>query len=194
VAAPPPARRSRKGLWIGLAVLGVLALACCGGGAALLLPVMNQSSTVSAPPQVAGMDRVDDPELSKLADELAAQVKKDLSADGSALGFYAPGGDKAHGVVAIAVSGTFLFPDSEIDQVFKSMGTGGTSVTGVRDYDAGPLGGTVRCGTATLSGATLPVCAWADHGSFGVGMFLERPVDEAAKVFLDFRKAMVART
>jgi len=188
----PPPKRSRKGLWISLSVAGVLLLACCGGGLAFFLPVVNESSTVSAPAQVAGMNRVDDPEFSRLADELGTEVKKDSSADGSALGFYTPGDDKTKGVVAIAVSGQFLFPDNNIDQAFKSFSSNGT-LQGRHDYPAGPMGGRVVCDSASMSGITMPLCIWSDHGSFGVCLFLGRTVDEASKLVLDFRKAMVTR-
>jgi hypothetical protein len=188
----PPAKRSRKGLWITLAIVGVLALACCGGGAAFFAPIVSDSATVSAPAQIAGMSRVDDPEFNSLADELAKEVKKDASADGSALGFYAPGEDKTKGVVAIAVSGTFLFPDDNIDEAFKSFNQLGSS-SGRHDYPAGSMGGRVVCDSASVSGTSMPLCMWSDHGSFGLGLFLGRQVEEASKLILDFRQAMVTR-
>ena len=95
--------------------------------------------------------------------------------------------------MAIAVSGTFLFPDSNIDDAFKSFNQLG-SLSSRHDYPAGPMGGRVVCESAAMSGVTMPLCVWSDHGSFGLGLFLGRQVDEAATLILEFRKAMVTRS
>ena len=57
----------------------------------------------------------------------------------------------------------------------------------------GSLGGRVRCGFVDEQGMSLTMCGWADHGSVGLGVFLNRPIDESALLFLHIRQQVVTR-
>lgn len=190
----PPRRRARKGLWITLSVLALLLAGCCGGGFWLAKPFIDTAdTTVSAPTRVAGMERVSDPEAETLTAELSAAIESHPGVQSSAAGFYAPAGDRERGLLAIAAAGVFIAPETEISAVFGAVAAAGVRVEDVRDYDAGELGGTVRCGTADASGKPVTLCMWGDHGSLGLGMFYNRQVAEAAKLFLTARTDMVSR-
>ena len=67
------------------------------------------------------------------------------------------------------------------------------AVTGLHQVPAGPLGGTMKCGTTKADGADMPVCGWADHGSLALAIFPGRSVDDSAKLFVDIRSAAQAR-
>ncbi|WP_432979161.1 hypothetical protein [Dactylosporangium sp. CA-233914] len=64
----------------------------------------------------------------------------------------------------------------------------------VHDVDAGPLGGTMRCGTTKVDDSDLSVCGWADNGSLGVALFSGRNVADSAKSLLELRSAVEHRS
>lgn len=68
------------------------------------------------------------------------------------------------------------------DDIF---GEGG--ITGSRDFDPGPLGGVLRCGTG--NGGTTSMCVWVDGSTVGMFVSPNADVGTLARVALDFRGA-----
>jgi hypothetical protein len=58
---------------------------------------------------------------------------------------------------------------------------------------SGPLGGQERCGSGRLDGRAVSVCAWADHGSLGVGLFAGRSIEGSSPMLQDIRAAIIQR-
>jgi hypothetical protein len=191
---PPPARRSRAGLWTTLGVIGALLVACCVGGSIWAKPYFAEGSAkVSAPTRVAGFDKVDDADLNAEADKLRADIKSKTGASSAVAGYWGPGGGKTKMFFALAVAKFLLRPDREIKSAFDEMSSGGLAVNDIHDYPTGPLGGLVQCGSGTAEKVPVSVCAWADHGSLGIAGFYNRDVNDSAKLFLSVRNDMQTR-
>jgi hypothetical protein len=195
-ATPPAAtvRKPRLGLWLALGVVGVLLVgACCGGGLYLrsFLMAYYKPATVSAPDQVAGMSRLEDANLSAIADRTATELKNAMKAKDAAAGYWAPGGDRSRLFFAVAVPVLILNPDSEARKAFDSSGF---HVEDIRRYPAGSQGGTVQCGTTRVQNVPMDLCVWADNASIGITGFYNRDVREAAELVLQVRNDMVTRS
>jgi hypothetical protein len=179
---------------IALSVVAVALLGCCGIGTAVAAPFLGEyPATVAAPSRVAGLDQVRNAEVDRIGQQLADELKKNSAIDNAVAGLYAPGGDQGHAVLVVGATGLIFSPRNEVDNALRSMGDGGIPVTGVKDYDPGALGGTVRCGTGSIRTVSLSICGWADHGSVGVGIFYDRPLADSADLFLRIREGMVKR-
>jgi hypothetical protein len=189
-----PPKKKRTGLIISLVVVGVVLLGCCGVGAALAAPILREyPAKVTAPDNLAGLSKQQNAEVDQLGDQLGQELKKNTKVDDAVAGLYAAPGDQAHLVLVVGASGLLLSPEKEIDNAFEGMSGSGLPVSGVSGHDAGNLGGTVKCGSGTVSGLNLSVCAWGDHGSIGMGIFYGRAIDESADLFLQIREGMVDR-
>ncbi|GAA2352145.1 hypothetical protein [Dactylosporangium salmoneum] len=97
---------------------------------------------------------------------------------------------------AILVAGTARIwkPADTLKSAFDVVTDDNGGVRDLHDVDAGPLGGTVRCGATKVDDADLSVCGWADNGSLGVALFSSRSVTDSAKSILDLRSAVEHRS
>jgi hypothetical protein len=83
-------------------------------------------------------------------------------------------------------------PKNAIDASMTQL-TGELQLTDVHKVDAGPLGGQERCGTGRLDGRSISMCAWADHGSMGVGIFAGRSIEASSPKLQEIRAAIIQR-
>jgi hypothetical protein len=214
--APTPPRRGNGGLIAALAGAAVLVLLICGIGAVALLRSDNESdvstdpsrgttagsstppsptraaeypASLSLPEQVAGMNKVNSPQLNETANSTATKLKTRLNADHAIAGYYAPPGDPTRAVGLVGVTTRIANPDAELKTAFSST----LNVTGVQDVDPGPLGGIMRCGNTSSGGSALTVCGWADGGSLAIGIFINRSLSESATVFRQIRGEILHR-
>jgi hypothetical protein len=179
---------------IALAVVGVIALGCCGVGAVLAAPILKEyPATVAVPADLAGMEKQQNADADRLGASMSAELKKTAKADSAVAGLYSASGDPQHPVLVLGASGLLLSPSNEVDKAFKGMNTAGLWVSNVAPYDAGSLGGIVKCGTGKVPGTSLVVCAWADHGSLGMAIFYNRPIADSAGLFQKVREGMLTR-
>jgi hypothetical protein len=146
-------------------------------------------ATIAMPKTVAGLTKLDNPELNKQADETATKIKDSTNADSAVAGYYAPAGDvtKTVGLVGAAVK--IANPATELDSAF----TNALSLSGTREVNAGPMGGIMKCGNTSSGGATLSVCGWADGGSLVLGIFLNRSLDDSAALLRQIRTEILKR-
>ena len=90
--------------------------------------------------------------------------------------------------------GTVIGPNTQLDAFFESFekgaGSKGTTFSGRKDFDAGPLGGRLSCEVMHAPAEDDSLCAWAD-GSTLVGV-LTGEVQATEDVDLD-KAAAAAR-
>jgi hypothetical protein len=196
MAGPPVAPRKRRRGWlIGLLVVGVVLLGCCGVGVAVAAPYVGQyPSTIDAPSQLAGMDKIQNSQIDQLGQQLTDQLKrKNVRLDKAVAGLYAAQDNEGQPVLVVGATGLVFSPSAEVDNAFEGMSSSGLPVSSKQNYDAGALGGTVRCAIGSVQKINLSVCVWGDHGSVGMGLFYNRPVADSAALFLKIREAMLKR-
>jgi len=214
---PTPPRRNRGGM-LALVIGGIVVLVLLVGlGTALALrsgndepeakPTNGPATSASAeasptpdegaeyparidlPQTVAGLTKVDNPTLNQTANETAQQIKTATNADSAVAAYYAPSGDLTKAVGLVGATGRITDPEGELDDAF----TGELAATGVQDVDAGPLGGTMRCGTTANGGQALTVCGWADGGSLMLGIFINRSQSDSAALLRQIRGVILKR-
>jgi hypothetical protein len=195
VPPPPPPRRG-KGLKITLGILGALFLVCALGCGIFLWPVLSASgTTVTAPATLpGGLNKETSDTMQKIVDEMERDLRNDVGdVDQVAAGIYTDG-DATKPVIVVAATSTIVFPDSEVDDAFKGFGSSTSgSVGSPVSYPAGDLGGTVKCATGEDEEVAMTLCAWADHGSVGIAIFIGRDLAEASDLFLKIRPAVETR-
>lgn len=210
VTPPQPSGGNRGGM-LALVIGGiVILLVLVGVGTALVLrsgddeptvspPVASGSPSASAsgeyparidlPQTVAGLTKIDDPQLNKTANDTALQIKTATNADSAVAAYYAPNSDLTKAVGLVGATGRITDPEGELDDAFS----GSLTVTGTSDVDPGPLGGLMRCGNTVNSGQALSVCGWADGGSLMLGIFVNRSVTDSATLFRQIRGEILKR-
>ncbi|GAA4259246.1 hypothetical protein GCM10022255_083130 [Dactylosporangium darangshiense] len=200
---PPPAPPKKgKGLKITLSVIGGVFLVCAIATTVFLYPYIKETAHVSAPATLpGGLKKSDTDAAGQLEDTLETALRdgtEDLNE--VATGVYTTDDDVEKVVVLAAATGTFLSPGSEADSAFTGFSTGGSGQRDVgtaRVYDAGSLGGTVKCADGEAGSdsdkTTFAMCVWADHGSIGLVLFFSRTADESAPLFVQIREAVVKR-
>jgi hypothetical protein len=146
-------------------------------------------ATIDLPKKLAGMDKLEDPQLNATANETALKIKNETNADTAIAGYYAPPGDLTRTVGLVGAAVRVGNPTAELDQAFKSA----LGVTSVRDVAAGSLGGVMKCGNTSSGGTALTVCGWADGGSLVLGIFLNRSLDDSAVLLRQIRSEILHR-
>ncbi|MGW4893948.1 hypothetical protein ACWEQL_17020 [Kitasatospora sp. NPDC004240] len=175
--APVPPRKSRKTLWILLGCLaGVIAL--IGGLLAYFYyDVTSDAGThkIVLPAKYKDLTKDDN-------NPIAKQLQSTLTSEfGKGDGSWNPTGVSAvyqdsneePQVIVAGAYGKVLFPKQELDTMWKGMNSEGTTVSGKRQMDPGPMGGTLECAKAESSGVEFGVCAWADKSSLVMVMKTE---------------------
>jgi hypothetical protein len=152
----------------------------------------QKDATLTVPAQVAGL-RVDSSDDGRsTADYLQTALSADVDLERAVGAVLTDGSGKD----VLFFGGTTLFwtPEDDLVTAFGLVSDEQGAVTGLRDVPAGPLGGTMKCGTTKADGADMPVCGWADHGSLALAMFPGRTVDDAAKLLGEIRSAAQTRS
>ncbi|GAA0734215.1 hypothetical protein Drose_32215 [Dactylosporangium roseum] len=195
--APPP--KKGNGLKITLGVVGGIFLICAIAACVFLYPVFSESGAhVTAPPTLPGkLTKANSPTMQQLVDEMESELKTDLgTTDEVAAGIYSDGTTDDI-FILVAATSTILFPDTELDNAFKSLSgesSGGLTLGASTKYDPGKWGGTLKCATGTSDDVRMTMCAWADHGSLGIGVFVNRGASESAALFRDIRDVVQSRS
>jgi hypothetical protein len=191
---PEQPRRSRTRT----IVLSALLAAGLAGAAVIGTTIWRISSqkdaTLSAPPQVASL-RIDDSEAGRqTAEYLTTALAAEVDLDETVGAVYTDAGAGERGVLFFGGTTLIWTPESDLDTAFQLISDDQGAVTGLHDVEAGPLGGTMKCGTTKSDDGDIAVCGWADHGSLALAMFPNRPVADSAKLLLDIRSAGQTRS
>ncbi|AGZ39804.1 hypothetical protein [Actinoplanes friuliensis] len=151
----------------------------------------QKDATLTIPATVAGLS-IDTSEEGRTTGEyLQTALSADVALDKAVGAVLTDGSDKD----VLFFGGTTLIwtPEADLETAFGLVSDDQGSVTGLHDVPAGPLGGTMKCGTTKSDGADMPVCGWADHGSLALGMFPGRSESDAATLFKTIRSAAQTR-
>ena len=178
-------------------LLSVLLVAGLAGAAVLGTTVWRISSqkdaTLAAPPEV-GTLRIDESAGGReTAEYLTTALAAEVDLDRTVGAVYTDGGSSDRGVLFFGGTTLIWTPESDLDTAFDLMSDDQGAVTGLHEVEAGPLGGTMKCGVTRSQDGDLTVCGWADHGSLALAMFPNRPEPESAKLMLDIRSATQTR-
>jgi hypothetical protein len=207
--APPPAsgRRGVGGMVALVAGSVVLLLLLVGVGVALLLRSGDESPTAASPagrasatgpaeypasiafPQtIAGMTRIEDEDLDRLSNLIVDGLKASDYIETALAAYYSSASEPTKIVGLIGATGKITNPATELSKMLS-----GTSVTGTVTVDPGPLGGQMKCGIRDDSAQRLTVCGWADGGSLGLGIFLDRTMSDGETLFRQIRGEVLKR-
>ncbi|WP_089158083.1 hypothetical protein [Micromonospora sp. NBS 11-29] len=186
----PTSRRRR------IALAAVLVVALAGAGALGLggwRVLREKDARLDRPAGVAGLTRDDSERARSTADYLRDGLAADIDLDRSYGAVYTDPADARRSVLLFGGTTLLWQPERDLDTLFTLMADETGRVAGLREVDAGRLGGVMKCGTTSGDGGDFAVCGWADHGTVVLGMFPGRPVDAAATLFKQIREGVQHR-
>jgi hypothetical protein len=151
----------------------------------------QKDAALTVPAKVAGLSIDSSDQGRSTADYLQTALSADVDLDRAVGAVFTDGSGKD----VLFFGGTTLFwtPSDDLETAFGLVSDAQGAVTDLHDVEAGPLGGTMKCGTTKADGADMPVCGWADHGSLALAMFPGRTVDDSAKLLAAIRSASQTR-
>jgi hypothetical protein len=193
--SPVPQKKKSSALKIVLIILAVLAVLCAGTITAIWVAVKDSGLgkvvekaqeaskiTLVTPDTLGGRAKATDPTLAGVNEQLTSGLKESVPHAKSTVGAIYGEVAKQDMLFVVGATAVVVEPEKELDTVLTGLNAAGTVAV-----DAGPLGGSAKCGTAKDDDSELAVCAWADAGSIGVlGLFF-KPVDELKKDFVALR-------
>ncbi|MFY1672675.1 hypothetical protein ACN27G_22350 [Plantactinospora sp. WMMB334] len=190
--AERPSSRRRK------IVLGsVLAVALAGAavmGSAGWRVLQQKDAALTAPAEVAGLARDESEGARSTIEYLRTAVNAEVDFAESYGAVYTDPAGPDRSVLLFGGTTLVWQPERDLDRLFGLASEEDSPVAGIREVDAGTLGGVMKCGTAPVQGGEqLVFCGWADHGSITMGMFPGRSVDESATLLRDIRSAILTR-
>jgi hypothetical protein len=188
--APLPPKRKSRVLPIVLITVGIIAVLCNGGFAAVYVVGKNAlddaaAVTITEPATLGGRAKLDSQEFAAMT----ADMEKDLAAypgaESSFGAFYGSPDDQSM-VAALATKALIANPKQELDASFTEFGKD-APVSGLTAADTGALGGVAQCGTSSVSGTDVAVCGWADEGSVGMIMWFFKKAPDIQAEFPKLR-------
>ncbi|MEV4352606.1 hypothetical protein AB0J83_49780 [Actinoplanes sp. NPDC049596] len=181
-----PARRIALGVVLAVGLAGAVAFGRTGWQI-----YTQKDATLTAPAQVGEL-RLDDSASGKeTAEYLQTALSAEVELDKAVGAVYRDSTNK--NVLFLGGTGLFWTPSDDLDTAFGLISDAEGAVTGLHDVDAGPLGGTMRCGSTKTDDGDLTVCGWADHGTLAMAMFPSRTESEAAPLLREIRSTAQKR-
>jgi hypothetical protein len=187
---PPPRRKRRWGRR--LALLSLLGVVCCCGlpFAYFQFPAARQHPVRAVLPQTfADLQRRDDAASERAAERLAEQVRgTGTGSDGVFTGVY--GDKRGKRVTVFGVTGFRLTPGGDVQDQLDRLTTE-FDLQQVEEFNLGETGAHERCGAGRVDGASVVVCAWADHGSLATVLLTRRSVTDSAELVSRLRNEVL---
>jgi hypothetical protein len=148
-------------------------------------------ATATVPAEAAGMTLRNDRESTRTVRELEIEARThNWLAEDTFAAVY--DGGPGWRVTLYGTTGFRLAPKSDLEAEISRL-TDSLQLTDVQDVDAGPLGGYQSCGLGVDGRDDFVLCAWADHGSLGVGTFSAGSLRDSAEALQELRASIVAR-
>ncbi|MGC4895179.1 hypothetical protein [Micromonospora sp. DT31] len=187
----PAVPRHRRVILSALLAVGVAGAGALGLGGWRVW--QQKDATLDKPAEVAGLDRDDRENARSTAEYLRDGLSADIELDSSFGAVYSDRQGAKQSVLLFGGTTLLWRPERDLDTLFDLMADETGQVSGLREVDAGRLGGVMKCGTTTGEGGDFAVCGWADHGSVVLGMFPGRSPDSAAVLFRKIREGIQRR-
>jgi hypothetical protein len=184
--ATPRARKIILAALLAVTMIGLVLIGMAGWR------IMSQKdATLVTPQRVADLLLDDSADGRSTADYLQTALSATVDLDHAVGAVYRDG----RGRNVLFAGGTALMwrPGKALDAAFGLVADDQGAVTGVHSVAAGPLGGTMECGTTRTDNGEMPVCGWADYGSVAMAMFPQRSEPEAAGVLREIRSSAQTR-
>ncbi|MCU7730568.1 hypothetical protein ODJ79_43215 [Actinoplanes sp. KI2] len=188
-----PVRRSplRRTLLLGLLGVAVVGAGLLGYEAYQI--VTQKDAKLATPAQIGTLTLNTSEDAKSTADYLQTAIAAEITMDKTIGAVYTDGGNTGKDVLLFGGTTLFWTPENDLDAAFDLIGDNEGAVTDLHEVSAGPLGGTMKCGTTKTDSGPLTVCGWSDHGSLAMAMFNNRTEPEASKTMLEIRKATETR-
>ena len=183
--------RKRRWPWV-VGSLAALMLVCCIGAIAVWTPISKEyPASLEVVDTAAGLDRVSDAETEAATDKLVVEMFREYDVDNGLAQIYADPTAQERRVILLAATKLILDPGKEIDNGIR--GVAGRPIHNVTNY--GHLGGHQKCAdTEDDKKVPVVICAWADYGSIGLGIYYGPwTMDACATVLRDLRAAVLRR-
>lgn len=155
--------------------------------------LQQKDATLSAPAEIAGLTLDEGEDAVVTIDYLSTAVNAELNFAETYGAVYADPAGSDRSILLLGGTTLVWQPERDLDRVFDLASEEESRIADVREVDAGPLGGVMKCGTSPVQAGDLVWCGWADHGSVVMGMFPGRSVDESATLLRDIRNAVQTR-
>lgn len=194
--APAPRKRpSRAVILVAGGVAAALLAAIVVGGLVLFRPHLSSHhpASLSTPPQVAGLERSDDPTLEDAAVQLSAMITSCADLDTAVAAFYTDPRAEEQLIVVVGGTAPLRRPADELGAAFRCANEGGLPSSQRAPVDPGPMGGSAMCGEGSTEGILVSVCGWADYGSLVLAVFFNRSVEDSAALLRDIRAEVLTR-
>lgn len=188
-AKAKPRGRVRRVLISILLVLAVVAVAMLGFTSWRI--IAQRHAELEIQPSVGALSLDYSQEGASTADYLRTALAAEVDLDHTYGAVYKEAPDK--NVLFLAGTGLIWTPGQDLDAAMNLISDEEGAVTDLKDVDAGPLDGTMKCGVTKSADGDLTVCGWADHGSLALAMFNNRTPEEAAPLMLALRNATQTR-
>jgi hypothetical protein len=193
--------------------LAVLLVLCVGGGVAIYLAARNtvdgiadsvddrpsarppaatteatprRTISVVEPSKLNGRPKLTNPQFADVAEDLETAFGQLPGAGKTVSALYGTPAERDVVVIA-AAEADVADPARMLSGTFLGAGVGGMEVTGLQTVEAGPLGGTAKCGTVDETDLELIMCGWADEGSVGWVLWYFESMSKAKAEFPKLR-------
>jgi hypothetical protein len=177
-----------------LSSLLVLAVVGAGVLAYEAYQIVTQKDARLATPAQIGSLKLDNSENAKsTADYLQTAIAAEINMDKTIGAVYTDSANTGKDVLLFGGTTLFWTPENDLDTAFNMIDDNEGAVTNLHEVPAGPLGGTMKCGTTKTDSGPLTVCGWSDHGALALAMFNNRTESEAATVMRQIRDAAETR-
>ena len=153
----------------------------------------QKDAKLATPPQIGTLTLDTSEDAKSTADYLQTAVAAEITMDKTIGAVYTDSAGAGKDILLFGGTTLFWTPDNDLDAAFDMIADNEGAVTNLHNVPAGPLGGTMKCGTTKTDSGPLTVCGWADHGALAVALFNNRSEQEAAKLLPDIRKATETR-
>ncbi|GIH19941.1 hypothetical protein [Rugosimonospora africana] len=186
-------RPSHRRRWITVGTVGAVFVAAVATLGVVDWRRHHTGSTLSTPATIGTLRHDTAADAAQTADYLRDALGADLALRSTTGAVYSDPANKDRVVLLFGGTGSISSPDKELGSALGLLDDSSGSITGLHDVPAGPLGGTMRCGTSNGDGGPMTVCGWADNGSLAVALFPDRSMDESTQLIVQVREAVEHR-